>query len=145
MALSDGLNDANKKSKVVASCTELLDNQVASMGGVSGLAIKAGYTTVKGLAPGYCATAIERLLPSFFVALDPIWDEGLQTGNAPGYMSQNTSKAANAILGITDTRIEKSTNKTLKGIYSKLRGSAQKHVENAVPELAKVIDDYTKS
>jgi hypothetical protein len=145
MSLSDGLNDPSKKSKVVANCTELLDSQVATMGGVSGLAIKAGYSTVKGLAPGYCATAVERLLPSFLDALDPIWDEGVKAGDAVGYMTQNNSKAANAILGITDSRIEKSTNKTLKGIYSKLRNSAQKHVENAVPDLAKVIDNYTKS
>jgi hypothetical protein len=145
MPLSDGLNDPNKKSQVVTSCTELLDSQVASMGGVSGIAIKASYSTVKGLAPGYCTTAIERLLPSFLTAIDPIWDEGVQGGDPVGHLTQNSSRTANALLSITDSRIEKSTNNTVKGIYSKLRNSAQKHVENAVPELAKVIDDYTKS
>lgn len=145
MALVDGLNDPNKKSQVVNSCTELLDTQVASMGGVSGLAMKAGYSTVKGLAPGYCTTAIERLLPSFLTAIDPIWDEGVQGGNPVAHLTQNSSRTANALLSITDSRIEQSSNKTLKGLYSKLRNSAQKHVENAVPDLAKVIDDYTKS
>lgn len=145
MALSDGLNDAAKRTKVVASCTELLDRQVSSMGGVSGLAIKAGYSTIKGVAPGYCAGAIEGLLPSFLTALDPIWEEGVQGGDPVAHLSQNTSRTANALLGITDARMEKSSNTTVKGIYSKLRGSVQKHVEKAVPDLAQVIDNYTKS
>jgi hypothetical protein len=145
MALSDGLNDPNKKSQVVTSCTELLDTQVSSIGGVSGFAIKTSYSTIKGLAPGYCSGAIERLLPSFFAALDPIWDEGVQSGDPVEHLTKNSSRTADALLSITDTRIEKSSNNTVKGIYSKLRNSAQKHVENAVPDFAKVIDNYTKS
>jgi hypothetical protein len=32
----------------------------------------------------------------------------------------------------------------VRGTYEKLRGSAKKHVEEAVPDLAKVIHNYTK-
>jgi hypothetical protein len=145
MGLSDGLSNPNKKDMVVADCTKLLDTQVASMGGVSGLALKAGYAAVKGMAPNYCSQAIAGLLPESFVALDPIWSEGKQTGNAVEHLTQNRSRTADAILSVTDTRIEKSKNTTLRGIYSKLRNSAKKHVEEAVPGLALIIDNYTKS
>jgi hypothetical protein len=145
MGLCDGLSNPNKKERVVAECTQLLDEQVASMGGVSGLALKAGYAAVKGIAPTYCTGAIERLLPPSLTALDPIWNEGVQTGDPVAHLVQNRSRTADALLSVTDERIEKSQNTTVKGVYSKLRNSAKKHVEEAVPGLAKVIDNYTKN
>ncbi|MDF5733953.1 MAG: hypothetical protein PUP92_39785 [Rhizonema sp. PD38] len=145
MGLSDGLLDPNKKKMVVAECTNLLDVQVAKMQGISGMALKAGYTAVRGLAPNYCAEAIERLLPDSLTAIDPIWSEGVQTGDPVGHLSHNSDRTADALLGITDVKIERSKNTTVKGVYSKLRKSAKKHVEEAVPNLAKIIDNYTKS
>ncbi len=145
MGLSDGLLDPNKKKMVVAECTNLLDVQVAKMQGISGIALKAGYTAVKGLAPNYCAEAIERLLPESLTAIDPIWSEGVQTGDPVGHLSHNSDRTADALLNITDVKIEKSKNTTVRGVYSKLRKSAKKHVEEAVPNLAKIIDNYTKS
>ena len=145
MGLSDGLLDPNKKKMVVAECTNLLAVQVAKMQGISGMALKAGYTAVRGLAPNYCAEAIERLLPESFTAIDPIWSEGVQTGDPVKHLSQNSDLTADALLGITDAKIEKSKNTTVRGVYSKVRKSAKKHVEEAVPNLAKIIDNYTKS
>ena len=145
MGLSDGLNDPNKKASVVADCAKLMDEQVAAKGGLGGLGLKAGYGAVKGVKPGYIAGAIERLLPEVFVALDPMWNEGVQTGDPVGYLSQNRSRAADALLGITDARIEKTSNGIVRGTYNKFRNSAKRDVEEAVPGLAKVIDNYTKS
>lgn len=144
MALSDGLSNPNKKSVIVADCTKLLDTQVANMGGVSGLGLKAAYSVVKGIRPTYCKDAIEGLLPQSLNALDPIWSEGIQGGNPAGHLTQNRDRAANALLAITDARIEKSNNTIVKGAYTKLRNSAKKHVEDAIPGLAKIIDDYSK-
>jgi hypothetical protein len=113
MGLVDGLADDNKRQKLVAECTQLLDKQVAAMSGVSGLAIKAGYGAIKGISPGYCAGAIERLLPESFAALEPIWEEGVQTGNPVQYLTENRSRTADTLLSLTDVRIQKSTNSTL--------------------------------
>ncbi|MBE9056468.1 DUF6918 family protein [Sphaerospermopsis sp. LEGE 08334] len=145
MALIDGLADDNKRQTLVADLTNLLDTQVSSIGGVSGMAIKAGYAAIKGISPKYCAGAIERLLPESFATLEPIWEEGLNTGDAVGYLSQNRSRTADLLLSITDIRIQKSSNSTIKGVYNKLRSSVKKHVEEAVPGLAQVIDKYTKN
>ncbi|MCV3217471.1 hypothetical protein OGM63_28855 [Plectonema radiosum NIES-515] len=122
----------------------MLDTQVSGMGGVSGLGLKAAYSAVKGIRPTYCNDAIERLLPESLNALDPIWSEGIQTGNPVGHLTQNRDRAANALLAITDARIEKSSNTIVRGAYSKLRKSAKKHVEDAIPGLAKIIDNFTK-
>lgn len=145
MGLSDGLNDANKRQSVVADCVKLIDEQVAAKSGLSGLGLKAGYGAVNGVRPGYVAGAVERLLPEVFVALDPMWNEGVQTGDPVGYLTQNRSRAADALLSITDARIEKTSNGIVRGTYNKFRNSAKTDVEEAVPGLAKIIDNYTKA
>src|SRR3712207_8783558 len=43
--------------------SELIDAEVKDKGGISGLAIKAGYSTVKGIKPGFVEKAVEDLLP----------------------------------------------------------------------------------
>lgn len=145
MGLTDGLADSNKRNILVADFTKLIDTQVASMKGVSGLALKAGYSAVRGISPTYCSKAIEWLLPDCFKALDPIWAEGMETGNAVEYLIQNSDSVAEILLSVTDGRIEKSKNKTVRAVYGKLRNSAKKHVQDAVPGVAKIIDTYTKS
>ncbi|MBD2608352.1 hypothetical protein H6G81_28495 [Scytonema hofmannii FACHB-248] len=145
MALSDNLLNPNKKNIIVDDCTKLLDTQVANMGGVSGLGLKAAYSVVKGIRPTYCNDAIEGLLPQSLNALDPIWSEGIQIGDPVGHLTQNRDRAANALLAITDAKIEKSNNTIVRGAYSKLRNSAKKHVEDAIPGLAKIIDNHTKN
>jgi hypothetical protein len=145
MGLTDGLNDPNKKARVVADCVRLIDEQVAAKSGLAGLGLKAGYTTVKGVMPNYIAGAVEGLLPEVLATLDPIWSEGIQTGDPAAYLAQNSSRAADALLGITDARIEKSPRAVVRGTYHKLRKSANTYVEEAIPGLATIIDNYTKS
>lgn len=145
MGLTDGLNDSNKKDRLVADGVKLIDEQVSAKSGLGGMAWKAAYGTVKGVKPGYIEGAIDRLLPECLSALDPMWSEGTQTGDPVQYLSQNSSRAADALLGITDARIEKTSNGIVRSAYKQLRGSAKSEVEAAVPGLAKIIDNYTKS
>lgn len=145
MGLTDGLNDPNKTTMLVNDCVKLIDEQVAAKGGIAGLGLKAAYAAVKGVKPGYIADAIEALLPSTLLALDPMWSEGVQTGNPVEYLIQKRSDTADAILSVTDARIEKSNNGIVRGAYNKLRGSAKNYVEDAVPGFAQVIDKYAKS
>lgn len=145
MGLSDGLNDPNKKASLVADSVKLIDDQIAAKSGIGGLGWKAAYAAVKGVMPGYIAGAIERLLPEVLPTLDPMWAEGTQTGDPVGYLTQNRSRAADAVLSVTDARIERTNNGVVRGSYNKLRGSAKSEVEEAIPALAKIIDNYTKS
>ena len=51
--LTEVLTSDAKKASVVDDCCALIDAEVGDKGGISGLAIKAGYATVKGVKPGF--------------------------------------------------------------------------------------------
>ncbi|MDP8966836.1 MAG: hypothetical protein M3O33_23185 [Cyanobacteriota bacterium] len=144
MGLIDGLDDPKKTAKLVADCVNLIDEQVSAKSGLSGLGLKAAYAAVNGIKPNYIAGAIEALLPETLVALDPIWSEGIQTGTPAEYLIQNRSRAADSVLSITDARIETSQRALVRSSYKKLRKSVKNDVEEAIPGLARIIDNYTK-
>jgi hypothetical protein len=142
-SLKDSLLDESKKSAVVDDCLQLIDQEVADKSGLSGLAIKAGYGVVKGIKPGFVKQAVTDLLPDFATALDPLYQEAKTKNVAVSdYMVQNTSRVADALLAITDEKAKKSKSGAVKGTYEKLRGSAKKNVEQAVPRLGQMIEKH---
>jgi hypothetical protein len=139
MGLSDQLKDKHTRTSLVADCAKLMDEQVAAKNGISGLALKAAYGVVKGVEPSYIPKAIQRILPEALVALDPLWNEGVQSGDPVQHLIQNCSRTADTLLSITDNKIEKSKNGVVRASYSKLRKTVKGDVEEAVPGLAKIL------
>ncbi|MEH2243810.1 DUF6918 family protein [Nostoc sp.] len=145
MGLNDGLLNPTKKAMVVDDCCKMIEGQLAAKSGMSGIALKTAFAALKGVKPGYIPYVVEQILPQCFTALDPVWSEGVEKGNPIEHLSANRSHTADALLGVTDARVKDVKRQIVRGTYEKLRGSAKKHVEEAVPDLAKVIDNYTKS
>ena len=142
-SLTDVLTNPEKKEAVVDDCLALIDAEVADKSGLSGLAIKAGYSAVKGVKPGFIRHAVTDLLPEFATALDPIFQEAQTTQKRSAeHFSANTARVADALLAITDAKAQKSKSKVVKGTYDKLRSSAKKNVEAAIPRLGKMVDKY---
>jgi hypothetical protein len=142
MGLSETLLDANKKSQVVADCGKLVDEEVASKSGLSGLAVKAGYAAVKGIKPGFISHVIERLLPEFATRLDPLWADAVKAGKPTDHLNAHRSQVADALLSVTDEKAKASSSSVIRGTYDKLRGSAKKNVEDAIPRLGKLIEKH---
>jgi hypothetical protein len=144
MGLSNGLSNPAKKALVVDDCCRMIDAQLASKSGLSGMALKTAFAALKGIKPGYIPNVVEQLLPQCFDALDSIWSEGMQQGDPVGHLVENRSRTADALLSITDARVKDSTRQLVRKTYDKFRGSAKQHVEEAVPDFAKVIERYAK-
>lgn len=141
MKLSDMINDSSVKASLVEDCTQLIDVQVANKSGISGMALKTAYKVVKGVGPTYVKGAIGRILPEAFVALDPMWIEGMEAGDPVDYLAQNPDRTADIILSVTDARVHKATG-VVAGTYKKLRTSVKGDIEAAVPELANIISNH---
>ncbi len=70
--LTEALVSESRKGAVVDDCVLLIDAEVAGKGGLTGLAIKAGYRTVQGIKPGFVRQVVVYLLPEFAQALEPL-------------------------------------------------------------------------
>lgn len=135
-----------KKPEVVEDCLHLIEAEVDDKGGLSGFAIKAGYKTIKGVKPGFIKQAVSDLLPEFASALDPLFQEAKSSGTAVDtFFNSNPGRVADSLLAITDAKAERSKSGVVKGTYDKLRGSAKKNVEAAVPRLGAMVNKYASS
>ena len=142
-SLTEALTADSKKGAVVEDCMALIDAEVADKGGLSGLAVKAGYKAVQGIKPGFVRQVVTDLLPDFAKALEPIYQEAKQSGRSvKDHFGANTTQVADALLTITDEKAKRSKSGMVKGTYEKLRGSAKKNVEAAVPRLAGMIEKH---
>lgn len=143
MSLADAINDDSKKPAIIKDCLELIDAEVGSKSGLSGIAIKAGYGAVQKIKPGFVEKAVSDLLPDFATALDPIYaDAKSQNKTAASFFSANAGRVADALLAITDAKAARAKSGTAKGAYDKLRGSAKKNVEAAAPRLGELLDKH---
>jgi hypothetical protein len=144
MGLSDELLNSNKKNMIVDDCCTVIEAQLASKSGISGIALKTAFAALKGVKPGYIPYVVEQLLPQCFTALDPIWDEGVQKGDPVEHLVASRDRTADALLSVTDERVKQAKRPIVRGTYEKFRGSAKQHVQEAVPDFAKVIGKYAQ-
>ena len=142
-SLCDVLTHESKQPAVITYSLTLIDEEVDAKGGLSGLALKAGYKVIKGIKPGFVQQVVTDLLPEFAAALDPLYQEAKKDSKpVSDYFSANKGRAADALLSITDAKAERAKSGVVKGTYDKLRSTAKKNVEDAIPRLGRLIAKY---
>jgi hypothetical protein len=144
-SLKDILAQPAARPQVVADCEKVIEEEVGSKG-LLGLPIKAAYAVVKAVKPGFVPEVIDNMLDDFAGRLDPLYQQA-KAKNEPVTANFNArpGEVAEALLAITDERATRAKNQTLKSAYEKLRGTAKKHVEAAVPRISRLIDKYDKA
>lgn len=144
MKLTEVLNDEATRAQIIEDVVRLVDGEVAKQRGISGVAVKAGYKLVQGVKPGFVRNVVGTLLPEFATALEPIREQALSQGHSvSSYFQAHAPQIAESLLAVTDRKAQRSEHGSVKGAYSKLRGSARKNVESAVPGLGAIIEKYT--
>lgn len=144
MTLNDVLSDEARRASIIEDICRLVDDEVARQRGIGGVAIKAGYRLVQGVKPGFVRNVVQTLLPEFAAALEPIRQKAVAHGEPVSrYFDAHQTEVAEALLTVTDSRAQKSEHGSVKGAYGKLRGSARRNVESAVPHLGLIIEKYT--
>lgn len=142
-SLVDVLTDASKKADVVRDCLDIIDREVDDKGGLSGMAIKAGYRAVSGIKPGFIKNVVTDLLPEFAKAIEPVFDEGKNAGKPTvAHLEGNAGRVADALLAITDGKAQRSKSGVVKATYERLRPTAKKNVEQSIPRLARLVEKY---
>ncbi|MGF1464663.1 MAG: hypothetical protein ACFCGT_00890 [Sandaracinaceae bacterium] len=142
--LTDTLTSEERRGAVVQDTLTLIDSEVASKGGLGGMAIKAGYAAVKGLRPNFLQNVVHDLLPEFAASVEPFYDEAVaQDKKVSSHFVAEKDRVADALLSITDRRAERTSNRVVKATYDRLRSSAKKNVVAAVPRLGELVERHT--
>ena len=141
--LNEVLMDESKLTAIIEDCARLIDDEVAAKRGIGGMAVKAGYKVVQGVKPGFVRNVIRALLPEFAEAMEPIRQEATANGESVGaYFAAHSSRVADALLAVTDSKAADSKHGAVKAAYGRLRGSAKNNVESAVPGLGRIVEKY---
>jgi hypothetical protein len=125
---------------VIKECVELVEKEV----GGKGLFIRGAYKTVKKIKPGFVQTAIDGLLDDWLDKMEPFYGQWREDGSGgySDYLQSRKTEVADELLKVTDDRAKQSKHKTAAKMYNKLRPSALKNVESAVPGLGKLIEEH---
>jgi len=143
--LASYLTDPSKRDRVLDDCVRMIDEEVGDKGGLSGMGIKTAYAIVKKIKPGFVRNAMNGMLDDFAKNLDPLFQQHLgKGGSLVDHFVANKGAVAEALLAITDGRAQRATSGTAKSAYEKLRPTGKKHVEEAVPRLARMIEQHVR-
>lgn len=145
--LAEQVSATDKRQAVIRDLVNLIDSEVSKKGGLSGLAIKGAYAVVKAIKPTFIGEAVDGLLDDCVKNMEGVYAEcaAASGGNAGAFQSKWNGKAgpiADSLLKITDERAVRTRHQTAKKAYDKLRPSAKRNVEEAVPGLGQVISRH---
>ncbi len=143
MTLVEVLRDPTKKAAVVRDGVALIESEVGGKRGLRGMALKAGYKTVKKLAPGIIVKMLSALLPDFAPAVDPFYAKAAASGHVEAYFRTHSRAIAEALLAVTDDKAKRAQNRVMLKVYRSLRSHAVGHVEAAMPGLARLVHAHT--
>jgi hypothetical protein len=138
------LSEPSHRSKLIRECVQLVDSEVANKRGISGFAVKAGFKVVKSIKPGFIEQVVDMLFDDFMGEVEPFY--GTWVESKPGRFSEALVKervaVASALLNVTDRRAQRAQTRSVKKAYQKLRPKAAAHVQEAIPGMGRILDQY---
>jgi hypothetical protein len=138
------LQSTQQELSFIQDCVRLIETEVASKKGLSGLALKTAFKAIKKVKPSIIEGVVRLLLPQFATAFDQIYTQYQTSSITPlsTYFNQAQEQITLALLSVTDQRVLKSTNALLVKTYNKLRPLGEAHVKSALPQLAILLQKY---
>ena len=142
-SLVEVLKDPEVRPLVVADCEKMLDAEVADKRGLSGMAVKGAFKTLKAIKPGMIRHTFNDLIDELAVKVEPFWQDCQnQQANPRTYFVSNSTLIANALLEVTDGRIKKSKFKNIIRAYTTMRPKAVQYIGDAMPRFADLVQKH---
>lgn len=142
--LKEQLGVEPARPRVIAECVTLIDAQVKAKSGISGVAIKGAYGTIKRIKKRFVPEVIDGLLDDWLDKLEPYYVKWSASGAGTfsEYITARSDEVSEDLLSVTDERAETSKHKTARKLYKKMRGSAKNNVQGAIPDLGKLVERH---
>jgi hypothetical protein len=132
-----------KRPAVIRDSQQVIEDEVRAKSGVTGLAIKGAFKVVKGIKPTFVRDVIDGLLDEFVEKMEPFYADWSGQGGGgqtfERFLTARGQEVADQLLGVTDTRARRSTNKPVVKAYEKLRPKGKDQVVAALPRVAQML------
>jgi uncharacterized protein DUF6918 len=142
--LSDILRVDGALKAITADAQALVEQELANKSGVSAAAVKLAYKAVTSFAPGYYAQTVELMVPNMLNQLQPFWTDFQAAGGGTfgDYLVKRQDEVGPALLRVTDDMAKDSDKPVIVKAYKTVRGSAEKHIEAAIPAVGALVEKY---
>lgn len=143
-SLPDLLLGSDQKEAVYADCAELVENFLASRGGLKGFALKTALAAAKAAKPDLLLRVARHLTPDFARALDPFYQQWRATGSGrfADHLVAHQREAVAALLAVADARAAQADQRGIVGMYHGLRKGAEADVAKLLPDLGELIQTH---
>ncbi len=144
--LSAIVADPTRLRAVVDDGVRVIESEVKSKRGFTGVAVKGAFKAVGKLKPGFVKGALHHLMPDFARKVDPFITQWQASGKGTlrDYFVANDHVIANALLSITDDRARNAENRGVKKAFDSLRPKGLEHTKAAVPALGEMVARHLK-
>lgn len=142
--LSDLLLAPHQRDALISDCAKLIQNQIDNHAPMRRMALKAGISILNSIRQDGLRWAVERMLPEFIAALEPLYGRFKQSNDRDFslFLRKHSEDAVEALLGAADKRARQVQSAVLRGGYARVRPMARAEVEEALPGLSKLISGY---
>ena len=145
--IRERLQHADDTQRLADACLALVEQRMATISGVSGLAVRAARGAAEKARPGFLKERIAELLPEFAGALEE-WLQHQQRDDLLHdrqslieSMAGDADQIAEGLLRVTDERAAAGKG-PLSAVYGRIRGHARTQVVASVPEIAAVLSQW---
>lgn len=142
--LPEILGEEPVRERLIGDCAALVDEEVQNKSGITGVAIKGAYGTVKRIKPRFVPETIDGLLDDWLAQMKPYHETWRSSGEGSfaDFLTARSEDVADDLLSVTDSRAESTRHKTAKKAYEKVRPSAKRNVIEAVPKLGRIVERH---
>ncbi len=143
-SLPDILLSLRHPDALVAALAGTLEAHISSRSGLKGLAMKAGFSTLRSAKPDIASRAVRMLLPEIGKALDPLYAEFTrsQSTDFGAFLQGHGERAASLVIAAVDARLAQASSAPAKAIYKRFRGQAGEELQQLLPTMGSVLSTH---
>ncbi|WP_235840656.1 DUF6918 family protein [Corynebacterium liangguodongii] len=127
----------------VNDLTDLARRTIESQSGLTGMALKSALGAATKANPEAVSKGIDSALPEIVKTLSPYWND-YDPQNSAGfgnYLASRQSEVVSSVLALGDKFAERAPGPA-RGVYSSLRGKAEKILAPVLPELGDILERH---